>query len=182
MARKSFALIYITPDVDQPGIVERFRKGESAFPANANVDPKIIGTCLYWSSWGFIGDVLARLYQANVVEEVERKFTLDLLSYLSGKRLWKNTLADDPLFYGDKLYRSLTRADSPFVPYGDGKAERYQGWRTKPCQEEKLRDYLNGLRIEDKAILKLLADAGGALQQHVLMEKMPSLHGKTAHP
>jgi len=32
-----------------------------------------------------------------------------------GKRLWNNTLMDDPLFYEDKLYRSLRKSDSPFV-------------------------------------------------------------------
>jgi hypothetical protein len=56
-------------------------------------------------------------YSAGILDGVERKFALDLLAYLSEKRLWRNTLVDDPLFYADKLYRSLRRSDSPFIPY-----------------------------------------------------------------
>jgi hypothetical protein len=105
---------------------------------------------------------------------------LDLLAYLCGKRLWKNSLADDPLFYEDKLYRPLRRSDSAFVPYASGKAERYQGWRTKPWQEARLRAYLDGLRPERKALLKLLADGGGALQQRSIMQGLPFLKGKSS--
>jgi hypothetical protein len=179
-AQKEFALVYITPDTAEPEIVKRLRKDRRTFPANADVDPKEICSCLFWSSWGLIGDVLAKSYDAGSLGGVERKFALDLLAYLSEKRLWKNTLADDPLFYENKLYRSLRRNDSSFIPYGAGKVERYQGWRTKPWQEEKLREYLNGLRQADKALLKLIADAGGALQQRTIMEKIPFLKGRTS--
>src|SRR5205823_5751569 len=98
----------------------------------------------------------ANSFVAGAIGTVERKFTLDLLAYLSAKRLWKNTLADDPIFYRDKLYRSLRKSDLPFSAYSSGKTERYQAWRTKPWQEDKLRIYLYGLRLEDKALLKLL--------------------------
>jgi hypothetical protein len=178
--QKEFALVYVTPDTAEPEIVARFRKDQRAFPVNPDVDPKEICSCLFWSSWGLIGDVLAKSYGAGTLDGGERKFALDLLAYLSEKRLWRNTLVDDPLFYADKLYRSLRRSDSPFIPYGDGKEERYQGWRTKPWQEEKLREYLNGLRQADKALLKLIADAGGALQQRTIMEKIPFLKGRTS--
>jgi len=179
-AQKEFALIYVTPDAAAPEIVERLRNDHRSFPANADVDPSKICACLFWSSWGLIGDVLAKSYGARTLGAVERKFALDLLAYLSEKRLWKNTLADDPVFYADKLYRSLRRSDSPFIPYGEGKEERYQGWRQKPWEEEKLRAYLNGLRPAHKALLKLIADTGGALQQRAIMQGLPFLKGRTS--
>lgn len=179
-AQKEFALIYVTPDAAAPEIVERLRNDQRPFPANADVDPSKICACLFWSSWGLIGDVLAKSYGAGTLDAVERKFTLDLLAYLSEKRLWNNTLADDPVFYADKLYRSLRRNDSPFIPYGKNKEERYQGWRKKPWQEEKLRAYLNGLRPAHKALLKLIADAGGALQQRAIMQGLPFLKGRSS--
>jgi hypothetical protein len=101
-AQKEFALIYVTPDAAAPEIVERLRNDQRPFPANADVDPSKICACLFWSSWGLIGDVLAKSYGAGTLDAVERKFTLDLLAYLSEKRLWNNTLADDPVFYADK--------------------------------------------------------------------------------
>lgn len=177
---KSFALVYVTPDTSEPDIVARLRKERHAFPANADVNPEKICECLFWSSWSLIGDVLSESYGAGKLESVERRFALDLLAYLCGKRLWKNTLADDPLFYEDKLYRPLRRGDSAFVPYATGKAEPYQGWRTKPWEESRLRAYLGGLRPEDKALLKLLADGGGALQQRSIMQGLPFLKGKSS--
>ena len=172
--------MYVTPDASEPEIVGRLRKDQRTFPANPDVDSQEICSCLFWSSWGLIGDVLAKSYSARTLDEVERKFALDLLAYLSEKRLWRNTLVDDPLFYADNLFRSLRRTDSPFIPYRDGKEERYQGWRKKTWQEKKLREYLNGLRQADKALLKLIADAGGALQQRTIMEKIPFLKGRTS--
>ena len=124
--------------------------------------------------------MVADSYSADSLDRVERKFALDLLAYLCGKRLWKNTLTDEPVFYEDELYRSLRKTDSAFIPYASGKTERYQAWRTKPWQEEKLREYLNGLRPEDKALLKLLADADGALQQRNIMQQLPFLKGRTS--
>jgi hypothetical protein len=121
---------------------------------------------------------LADSYKGGKLDDVERKFALDLLAYLGGKRLWANTLGDDRLFYEDKLYRSLRKSDSPFVPYASGTVERYQAWRTKPWHQTELRDFLQGLRPEDKALLKLLADAGGALQQRQIMDKLPFLKGR----
>jgi hypothetical protein len=178
-ANKSFAMIYVTPDISEPNILERLRKKRRTFPANAEIDPDVIYGCMFWSPWSQIGDVLAVSYGTGKLDAVEKKFALDLLAYLCLKRLWKNTLDDDPLFYTDKLYRSLCRTDSPFVPYGSAKPERYQGWRTNPWEEAKLRSYLNGLRLEDRALLKLLADAGGALLQRAIMKELPLLEGKS---
>jgi hypothetical protein len=43
-----------------------------------------------------------------------------------------------------------------------------------------LRTYLLGLRQEDKALLKILADAGVALQQRTIMQELPFLRGKNS--
>jgi hypothetical protein len=179
-AKRAFALVYVTPDLSEPEIVLRLRTDSCTFPANADVDACAIRACLFWSSWSLVGSVLAASYSGGKLDNVERKFALDLLAYLCGKRLWNNTLEDDPLFYGDKLYRSLRKNDSPFVPYAYSKVERYQAWRTKPWQEANLREYLQGLRCQDKALLKLLADADGALQQRTIMQQLPFLRGRTS--
>jgi hypothetical protein len=179
-AGKAFALVYVTPDTSEPDIVARLRTEPQTFPASADIDSGTITKCLFWSSWAMIGNVLANSVAAGTLGPVENRFALDLLAYVSAKRLWKNTLADDPRFYRNKLYRSLRKSDSPFIPYASGKIERYQAWRTKPWQEEKLRSYLSGLRPEDKALLKLLADAGGALQQRTIMRELPFLKGRSS--
>ena len=123
---------------------------------------------------------MAESYVGKLLSEVEQRFALDLLAYLSHKRLWKNTLPDDALFYEDRLCRTLQRSGFPFIAYCEQKAERYQAWRTKPWDKSSLRTYLDGLRAEDKALLKILADAGGAIQQHTIMGKLPFLKGKTS--
>lgn len=112
-------------------------------------DWRKISACLFWSSWGCIGDVIAGSYNTGKLDTVEGKFALDLLAYLCRKHLWNNTLSDDPLFYQDKLYRSLKKTDSLFIPYASEKKERDQTWRTKPWEEAGLRAYLIGLRTED---------------------------------
>jgi hypothetical protein len=112
---KAFALVYVTPDASEPDIVARLRTEPRTFPANADLDWQKISACLFWSSWSLIGNVVADSYIAGKLDSVEQKFSLDLLAYLCGKRLWNNTLMDDPLFYEDKLYRSLRKSDSPFV-------------------------------------------------------------------
>jgi len=177
---KDFAVLYVTPDTSEPDIVARLRTESCTFPANADIDSRTICACLFWSSWGLIGNVLADSYKTASLDSTERKFVVDLLAYLCAKRLWNNTLEDEPLFYEDKLYRSLKKSESRFVPYASDKPERYQAWRNKPWQEAKLRTYLNGLRTQDKALLKLLADADGALQQHFIMEQLPFLKGKSS--
>jgi hypothetical protein len=58
--------------------------------------------------------------------------------------------------------------------------ELYQGWRLKAWSEGDLCRYLTGLRLEDKALLKILADAGGGLQQHAIIEKLPFLRGRSS--
>jgi hypothetical protein len=179
-AGKAFGLVYVTPDTSEPDIVARLRTEPGKFPANADVESGQIRKCLFWSSWGLIGSVLANSYNAGKLDRVERKFALDLLAYLCAKRLWNNTLTDDRLFYEDKLYRSLRKSESAFIPYASDKIERYQAWRTKPWQETKLRAYLDGLRPQDKALLKLLADANGALQQRTIMQQLPFLQGRSS--
>jgi hypothetical protein len=180
IAEKSFALVYVTPDLSEPVIVTKLRMEPGTFPANADIASHKISACIFWSSWSLMGDVLAASYSTGELDRVERKFALDLLAYLCGKRLWNNTLVDDPLFYDDKLYRSLRQSNSPFIAYASDKVERYQGWRTKPWQETGLRAYLHGLRQEDKALLRLLADADGALQQRTIMQRLPFLKGRTS--
>ena len=178
--KKGFSLIYVTPDESQPDIVAKIRSQKWRFPANAEVDSPTISKCLSWSPWSIIGDVVASSYINQAMDAVERKFALDLLAYLCLKRLWNSSLPDDPIFYLDKLYRPLRKSDSRFVPYSHTKGYRYQGWRTKPWEESTLRTFLSGLRVEDKALLKLLADAGGALQQRTIMEKLPFLKGRSS--
>lgn len=178
--KKLFALIYVTPHALAPEIVPRIRQHPTRFAANPGTDSRRIAACLHWSSWGDIGDVLARSYAGGKLGQVEQRFALDLLSYLASKGLWKNTLPDNPFFYPDKLYRSLRRTGSPFIPYSAAKLERYHAWRTKPWEENKLRGYIVGLRAEDKALLKIMAEAGGALQQHAIMGRLPFLRGKTS--
>jgi len=68
---------------------------------------------LFWSPWGQVGDVLAASVQADSLSRSERAFVLDLLSYLAKKRLWRNTLGDDPEFYTDKLRTPLRKTGSP---------------------------------------------------------------------
>ncbi len=177
---KHFALIYVTPDLVQPELVSRLQSQPASFPANANTDDQKIRSCLHWTSWSHIGDVVAEPYKSGFLNDVERNFALDVLAYLCEKRLWKSTLPDDPVFYRDKLYRSLQHNGSPFIPYAMQKRERYQDWRSKPWDMTALRDFLGGLALKDKALLKILADAGGALQQRVIMEKLPFLTGKTS--
>jgi len=177
---KHFSLIYVTPDLVQPEMVTRIQTQPASFPANPEADEHAIRSCLYWSSWSDIGEVLVESYRSGLLTDVERRFALDLLAYLCQKGLWKNTLVDDPLFYGNKLYRSLRTDGSPFVPYGSGKTERYQGWRSKSWDSTALRNFLVDLGLKDKALLKTLADAGGALQQRIVMEKLPFLKGRTS--
>ena len=118
--RKTFALVYVTPDLVQPDVVTRIQTQPASFPANPQADERAIRACLYWSSWSDIGEVLAETYGSGLLTDVERRFALDLLAYLCQKGLWKSTLADDPLFYGNKLYRILRTDSSPFIPYGIG--------------------------------------------------------------
>jgi hypothetical protein len=139
-----------------------------------------ITACLFWASWATIADSIAHAYKKDVLDRSEKHFALDLLAYMALKGLWKNTLEDQELFYRDKLFRPLQKDESTFAPYGDRKPERYQEWRDKPWEEARLRRFLLSLRLEDKALLKLLADAGGAMRQDHLMQKMPTLRGKTS--
>jgi hypothetical protein len=165
-----FSLVYITPNTTEPADVSRIRTSKCHFPTDR----------IFWSSWGMIGDALATSVQAALLSETERKFALDLLSYLTKKRLWQNTLDDHVDFYGDKLRRPLQRTDSPFIPYSDMGVERDESWRSIDWEEEKLRKLLRGLRWEDKALLKLLAEAGGAMRQARIMAGLPNLRGKPA--
>jgi hypothetical protein len=77
-----------------------------------------------------IVNVLANSFSTGTLGTVESKFVLDLLAYLSFKRLWNNTLMDNLLFDRNTLYRGLRKCDSPFIPYPPDKMERNKGWRT----------------------------------------------------
>jgi len=48
-------------------------------------------------------------------------------------------------------------------------------------EESALGTYLLNLRLEDKALLRLLADAGGAMHQKSIMEKHPFCAEKRVH-
>jgi hypothetical protein len=178
--KKQFALIYVTPEQAQPEIVNRINNQAPVFPGSLNIDPAQIASCLYWSSWAAIGDVVADAYSAGRLDETGQRFALDVMAYLAKKGLWRNTLADAELFYGDKLFRSLQRDGSPFVAYAERQRDSYQGWRSKAWTEEGLRRFLAGLRHDDKALLKILADAGGGLQQRIIMDKLPFLQGRSS--
>ena len=68
-----------------------------------------------------------------------------------------------PLFTLTSCTGVLRRDGSPFIPYAMQRPVRYDGWRGKDWDEDGLRVLLESLRLEDKALLKLIADAGGAM-------------------
>lgn len=177
---KQFAVIYVIPELAVPEIVGRIKADTRVFPCSPGVEPPEISARLHGSSWATIGDVLAEAYTAGRLDETAQKFALDALAYLAKKGLWRNTLEDAEVFYTDKLYRPLRRDGSPFVPYSQRERVYDQSWRLKAWDEEKLRRYLTGLRPEDKALLKILTDAGGGLQQRVIMDKLPFLRGRSS--
>lgn len=179
--KKQFAVIYVTPESSTPEIVRRIKTEPSGFPCSAGVDPRDISARLHWSSWSAIGDEVARAYTGGMLDAISQNFALDLLAYLAKKGLWQNTLTDEKLFYENKLYRPLRREGSPFIPYGQRERVSYDGWRSKAWTEEGIRHLLSSLSVEDKALLKILADApGAALQQHEIMSKLPFLQGRNS--
>jgi hypothetical protein len=177
---KQFALIFVTPDIAEPHLVQALRSGEGPFPVNPGVSPSTISTCLYWASWATVGEAVAVSYSRTQFGASEAAFARDLLAYLAKKGLWDSRLADEQVFYADKLYRSLRRDGSPFVPYAQQRPEQYDGWRGKDWDEEGIRELLGSLRLEDKALLKVMAEAGGAMRQDDLMVRLPMLRRKTS--
>jgi hypothetical protein len=178
--RKQFALIYVTPDLSEPPILARMRQQASSFPANPGINADEIALCLHWSPWSAIGEVLAEKYIRADMTDIELKFVRDLLAYLCHKRLWRNSLPDEELFYCDKLYRPLQISASPFVPYSAYRPPYDQTWRTGQWTERRLLAFLAALRFEQKALLKIMADAGGSLVQRSIMEALPFLNGRTS--
>ena len=178
--QKAFAVVYVTPDMQEPRIVSRIHDEDQSFPANRGTNPTLISQCFYWSSWSMIADVLAQSYEKDLLSDIEKRFSMDLLAYLAKKRLWQNSLTDDPIFYGDKLYRSLQKTNSSFVPYSKQSTERDESWRGIAWEAEALRALLRKLRWEDKLLLKVLADADGAMRQNQLMQAIPFLNGKNS--
>jgi hypothetical protein len=177
---KQFALIFVTPDLSVPSLVEEIGLGEGPFPANPSVPPAKIVSCLHWAPWASIGNTVATAYMKGELDGVERRIARDLLAYLAHKRLWENRLADEEIFYRDRLYSPLRRDGSPFVPYARQRPERYNAWRGKSWDERSLRELLETLRLEDKALLKVLADANGAMRQDALMQRLPMLRGRSS--
>ncbi len=177
---KEFGLIFLTPELKEPPIVESVRSSMGPFPTNPGVRPESIVACLRWAPWASVGDAVAEAYSSAALQGYEQNFALDLLAYMARKGLWRNTLADDEVFYLDKLYRPLRCDASPFAPYANRKAEPYQGWRDKVWDEASLKELLSDLRLEDRALLKMLADAGGAMRQDQLMRKLPLLNGRSS--
>jgi len=178
--KKQFAVIFLTPDVSEPDIIKSLHSRPAQFPVSRGIPSATVMKCLYWASWSTVSERVADAHQAGQLSPSEAAFALDLLAYMSKKGLWENTLTDDQVFYDDKLYRPLCRDGSPFQPYATRSAQRYQGWRRKSWDEQSLRDFLADLRIEDKALLKVIADAGGAIRQGDLMRMLPMLQGKTS--
>lgn len=60
--KKTFALIYVTPELSQPKIVARIQEQTASFPANPTIAPQTVASCLHWCPWSAIGDVLAQSY------------------------------------------------------------------------------------------------------------------------
>ena len=177
---KDFGLVFVTPELKEPAIVGRVRSSLGPFPTNLGVPPESIVACLRWAPWASVGDAVAEAYSSGSLEGCEQKFALDLLAYMVRKGLWRSTLADDEVFYLDKLHRPLRRDASPFAPYASRKSESYQGWRDKLWDEASLRQLLSEMRLEDRALLKMLADADGAMRQDQLMRKLPLLNGRSS--
>jgi hypothetical protein len=177
---KSFALIFITPELQEPGIVQSVRTSAAPFPANREIAPHVISNRLYWAPWASVAHAVATAFSKGLLSKPESKFAVDLLSYLAKKGLWENSLPDNEALHLNKLHRSLCRDESPFTPYARRPVDRYQGWRDKQWDENSLRGFLQGLRLQDKALLKVLADAGGVMRQDELMRTLPMLHGKTS--
>ena len=177
--QKKFFLFYITPDPAAPEIVNRIRQSTAQFPGNPGVPAENIVSCLFWNSWGSIGDTLASAYLHATLEKCERNFVRDLLAFLAAKHLWENTLPDEPLFYEDKLYRSLQKINSPFVLYQKGR--RNQDWRNNAWDALTLKKHLQtGIGHKGKLLLKVFAEAGGILAQHSIMDRVPFLKNKSS--
>ena len=163
---KRFALIFLTPDLSQPHIVDRIHKQKKSYPANPSIDPDLINQCQFWSSWSTLGNIIMDAFESDELNDTEKKFAIDLLAYLSHKRLWENKLNDNKLFYDDKLFRSLQKSDSSFVPYTTQRPESDQSWRLNTdWTESDLLDVLINLSYKQKALLKILAKNDGTMKQ-----------------
>jgi hypothetical protein len=174
--QKRFALIYLTPDITQPDIVNRTRTQENLYPANPSTNPQLITQCLFWTSWSSLGDVITEAYKYSSLTSTEKKFALDLLTYLAHKRLWENTLNDEKLFYDDKLYRSLQKSESPFVPYISQRPDSDESWRSNTdWTETELNKVLQNLPYKQKALLKTLSKNDGVMKQGLIFNALPFL-------
>jgi hypothetical protein len=170
---QNFTLIFLTPDLRQPAVVEKFRTTQREFPTNPQVPPERIASRLYWSSWAQIGDTLASAYRKGTADPTVEKFSIDIMAYLAHKRLWKNSLSDNPGFYADKLLRPLTKSDSPFVPYATLRPQSDESWRDNHWTSAELIETLELLRYKDKALLKYFAQNGGAVTQQRILDDLP---------
>ena len=175
---KRFELIYLTADPEEPWAV---RAKPKAYHANKGVDPQRITSCLHWSAWGAIGEIIAQSYSGGLLNETEQIFARDVLAYLVKKALWQNTLADESAFYEDKLWRPLCIPNSPFVPFKSQVRELDNSWRHVPWgNTAALVGLLHGLPMQCKALLKIMADEGGPILQQEIMRKLAFLRGDSA--
>src|SRR5205085_1423225 len=87
---KAFALIFLTPELQQPDLVRAVRDYSAPFPANPQISPNVISKCLYWTPWATVADATATALAKGSLSKSESKFALDLLSYLAKKGLWQN--------------------------------------------------------------------------------------------
>ena len=173
---KRFALIFLTPELSKPEIISRIQTQKISYPVNPSVDPDSITRCLFWSSWSTLGDIIMDAIESDILNNTEKKFALDILAYLSHKRLWENKLNDNKTFYEDKLYRSLQKSESPFVPYTNQRPESDESWRLNTdWTEYDLLEVLNNLSYRQKALLKALADNDGIMKQGDIYDNLAFL-------
>lgn len=177
---KKFAVVYITPDTTTPAVVAEIRQKERAFHANKDIPPELVRACLFWCSWGQIGETVHDALENNGLNETEKRFAFDLLAYLKVRGFWNGTLSEKLLaqIQGDKLYQELLPTGL-FVPYGQVKPVLDQSWRSNDWKgNEELQQLLGRLGDREKALLKVLAEAPSASQtQRIIFNKLPFLDG-----
>ena len=178
---RQYEFIYLTADHEEPREVGLLRAHPKPYYANKEVDPLKITCCLHWSSWARIGNVLAQSYCGNIFNDTEKLFARDVLAYLAKKGLWANALADEPVFYEDKLWRPLRVNDSTFVPFKGQRKNADNSWRSVAWDNaDDLKTLLRALPMKCKALLKVMSDSGGAVLQAEIMSKLPFLRGDSA--
>jgi hypothetical protein len=176
---RRFELIYLTADPEEPYEIGVICANPKPYHANKAVDPQKITACLHWSAWADIGNIVAQSYTLGLLNETEQLFAREILAYLAKKKLWRNTVSDEQAFSEDKLWRELRASNSAFMPFKNKRRELDNGWRRIPWDDANdLATLLRGLPMKCKALLKIMADAGGPILQQEIMVKLPFLRGE----